>query len=292
MRALAVLLLSLPASAWNGTGHRVIAAIAYDHLTPTAKARVDALLDQHPDRNALLAGDARQAFLAAATWPDLIRNDPRFYDDTRANAQPTPPLAGFPTMARHTNWHYMDIPFSPDGTPLEQAKPPNALTELRRMLANVKQDTPYDLPWLLHLEGDVHNPLHCTSRFLKSQPHGDAGGNSVIVAPGRTLHLFWDDLAGTDITDAYVNMVEADIVAEFTRANGTHPHLGTDPKKWFDEGFALARHDVYTFGPETGSREHPLMLPEGYEANARRIARMRIAIAGFRMAQILNKALK
>src|ERR1700722_2866388 len=127
----AVLYLALPAQAWNATGHRVIAAIAYDRLTAAARAQVDALLHQHPD---LIKLPPRDAFLAASVWPDVIKGDNRFYDDTRADAKPTPLLPGYPSMARHTNWHYIDIPFSPDGTPLQQPKSPNALEQLQRLL--------------------------------------------------------------------------------------------------------------------------------------------------------------
>jgi len=63
------------------------------------------------------------------------------------------------------------------------------------------------------------------------------------------------------------------------------------PKKWVEEGFDLAKREVYTFGPETGSREHPLPLPAGYEENARRVARVQLAKAGFRLAAALNAKL-
>ncbi len=43
---------------------------------------------------------------------------------------------------RHQDWHYIDIPFSPDGTPLEQPKSPNALDQLQRVM---KMLEPYDL---------------------------------------------------------------------------------------------------------------------------------------------------
>lgn len=287
----ALLLLTLPLTpslrAWNATGHRVIAAIAYDHLTPRAKARVDELLKQHPDFANL---PSREAFLAASVWPDAIRNDPRFYDDTAANSKPTPLLAGFPSMARHTNWHYIDLPFSPDGTPLEQPKKPNALVELRRILKEPSL-TAYDLPWLIHLTGDVHQPLHCTSRFTKQLPHGDQGGNLVFVTPGRNLHSLWDGLAGTEISDEFVNRFATGVTAELVRGKGPNPRLSRDPKRWIDEGFALAEHDVYTFGPASGSRENPVELPENYEAGARRIARVQLAKAGFRLAAILNAKL-
>jgi hypothetical protein len=287
-----LLLLALPLQAWNATGHRIVGAIAYDHLTDKARARVDELLKQHPDLKALAA---RDAFLAASVWPDVIKGDNRFYDDTRANAQPTPLLpgftnVGFPSMARHTNWHYIDLPFSPDGTPLEPIPNPNALIELRRILKGADLSA-YDLPWLVHVAGDVHQPLHCTSRFTKSQPKGDQGGNLVFVNPGRNLHAFWDDLAGADTTDAYVNRYAVEITGEFVKARDQQPRLSKDPKKWIDEGFDLAKREVYTFGPETGSREHPLSLPAGYEENARRVARIQLAKAGFRLAAALNAKL-
>src|ERR1700722_14696889 len=86
------ILLSLapPAQAWNSTGHRLIAAIAYDRLTPKARARVDALIRQHPDYEKLLIkaapsdpiARARAAFIAAPVWPDQIKGDPRFFDET------------------------------------------------------------------------------------------------------------------------------------------------------------------------------------------------------------------
>jgi hypothetical protein len=276
-----------PARAWNATGHRVIAAIAYDRLAPKARARVDDLLRRHPDFGTLLPRDPRDAFLAASVWPDVIKSDNRFYDDTREDAKPTLLLPGFPTMARHTNWHYIDIPFSPDGTPLEQPKSPNALEQLQRILKEML--TSYDLPWLIHVEGDVHQPLHCVSRFTKSVPKGDAGGNQVFVTPGRNLHSVWDDAGGNDASNDYVNRFASEITAEFIQKHGEHPRLSRDPKKWIDEGFQLAQHDVYTFGPETGSREHPLPLPADYLAHASQVARSQLALAGFRLASVLNQ---
>ncbi len=281
---LALPLASLPLQAWNATGHRIVAAIAYDRLNAQAKARVDELLKQHPDFANL---PSREAFLAAAVWPDTIKGDPRFYDDTAKDPKPTPLLAGFPSMARHTNWHYVDFPFSPDGTKLEPPKRPNALIELRRILREPDL-TAYDLPWLIHLTGDVHQPLHCTSRFTKSQPHGDQGGNTVYVTPGRNLHSLWDGLPGYDTAEAYIDRQAQAMAAELTRKLGPHPRLSKDPKVWVQEGFAMAKRDVYTFGDLTGTRDNPIALPESYEYRARQISRIQLATAGFRLAEVLN----
>jgi hypothetical protein len=295
------------AEAWNSTGHRLIAAIAYDRLTPSARARVDALIRQHPDYEKLFLQDApadpaaraRAAFIAAAVWPDEIKGDPRFYDETRSNASPTQLLPGFPDMARHTPWHYYDTPYTPDGAEAEAQKPPSALSELNRILPIIgtKADVPptsasnptYLLPWLEHIAGDVHQPLHCVSRFLKSMPKGDAGGNSVyLTGPNRNLHSLWDGAAGRDDSEAYA----VKYIAEAIAANPPSRHQEKKPEKWIHEGFELAITDVYTFGLETGTREHPITLPPGYEANAAKVARQRIAIAGYRLAAVLNERLK
>ncbi len=282
----AALYLALPAVAWNATGHRIVAAIAYDRLTPKARARVDDLLKRHPDYPKLFAGDARVTFIAAAVWPDDIRDDPRFYDDLSPRAQPTPLLPGFPDMARHTNWHYINLPYTPDGAHPEKQAPPNVLSELKRILRQI--DRPYDLPWLEHLVGDVHQPLHSISRTLKSQPQGDAGGNRVFVSPGRNLHFFWDDLPGSDTSDGYVTKFAADVTAQHAA-----PHdLDKNPQKWLEEGFRIARSDVYTFGLETGTSQNPIRLTETYQENAKRVAYARISLAGYRLAAVLNDRLK
>src|SRR5579872_5641100 len=128
---LGALLLALPAAAWNYSGHSIIAEIAYERLTPQARARVDRMIRDHPDYDRIftqgLAGSAkddpaaraRYAFVHAASWPDLILySDHRFYDELAPNARPTPLLPGFPDMMRHRAWHYFDNPISGDGTPV------------------------------------------------------------------------------------------------------------------------------------------------------------------------------
>ncbi|HLH44487.1 MAG TPA: S1/P1 nuclease [Bryobacteraceae bacterium] len=299
-RAWALFLLAHQASAWNATGHRIASAIAYDRLSEKARYRVDALLAAHPDY-ASWSRDApsdprrraRAVFLAASVWPDEIRSDSRFYDDTRLNARPTPLLNGFPSMARHVNWHYIDVPISVGGAPSQPPRAPNALIESRRILKEINkiseiQIKAYDLPWLIHLEEDLHQPLHCVTRFLKSQPNGDAGGNNVYVTPGRNLHALWDGAAGSDSSDAYVNRMAAEMSAAFIQENGLRPRLSKDPRKWVNEGVQLAIHDVYSFGFEAGLRDRPIALTEQYQATARRLARARIALAGFRLAAVLN----
>src|SRR5437870_2613427 len=93
------------ASAWNGTGHMVVAKIAYDNLNDTVKAKLQEILKAHPDhardfQKAVPEGiDADVvAFMIAATWPDLIRS-PRH--PSRKDSMPP--------------WHFIDYPINLDG---------------------------------------------------------------------------------------------------------------------------------------------------------------------------------
>lgn len=293
----AILILTLPAAAWNFSGHWIVAEIAYGRLHPQARVRVDETIRRHPDFEMFIkdapadpAALARYAFVRAASWPDQIRSDVRFYDETHTDMQPTPLLPGFPDMMRHPTWHYYDIPISGDGTPVMQQQPPHLMTELPRLLSELATVNPmqsaYDLPWLVHLVGDSHQPLHATSRYLKSQPKGDAGGNFVFVQGGPTLHALWDNAAAPrDLTYEEVLRYAREITAENPFAD-----LGSlDPKEWMMESFELDKSTVYTFGLETGSKDNPLVMPSGYEQKAKAIARQRVALAGYRLATVLNR---
>ena len=299
---LLIFTLCSPLFAWDGTGHRIIAAIAYDRLTPKARERVDALIKAHPDYATMFlvnapeepAARARAAFIAAAVWADNIKGDRRFYDDTHKDAQPTATLAGYPDMKRHTNWHYYDTPITPDGARKIKAPSPSALSELPRLIDEIGKASEataiYDLPWIEHIVGDLGQPLHCVARILKSMPDGDAGGNKVFVNPGRNLHSLWDGAAsaGRDSSLAYVDKYESD-------ATAAHPpaaRIEKKPKKWIEDGAKVAQAEVYTFGLDTGSREHPVNLPAGYVENARKVAEARMAISGYRLAEVLNQQLK
>src|SRR5450631_3825045 len=146
---IAILALALPAAAWNFSGHWIVAEIAYERLTPRARARVDELIRRHPDFERFVkdapadpAALARYAFVRAASWPDQILSDVRFYDPARADSQPTRLLPGFPDMIRHRAWHYYDIPISGDGTPVLEQQPPHLMTELPRLLGELAKVSP------------------------------------------------------------------------------------------------------------------------------------------------------
>jgi hypothetical protein len=92
---LAVALASRSALAWDGFGHIVVAAIAYEKLTPKAREKAAELLKLNPIYDKWVAGVAdrekhRTAFVLAATWPDAIKSKSAGFQDDGERASNPP----------------------------------------------------------------------------------------------------------------------------------------------------------------------------------------------------------
>lgn len=300
------LILPEAASAWNRPGHRTIAAIAYLRLAADTRGQVDALLRQHPDFARLSEGVPRNdpdfglnVFLRAAEWPDVIReDDPRFYDDARADATPTPPLPGFPDMKTHRNWHFTNQGFSTDGTPVRTEAGPNVLTQLLALQKTLGDPAvpggtrAYNLSWLLHLVGDIHQPLHCTTRYSARHTSGDRGGNSFKLRKrDGNLHSLWDNALTRRQESAELVRLARELMGEI-RPDSAEVAVAADPevsvRHWFGESVALSQYVVYTIGEE---KDGPIRVPRWYRRLAQTIARHRAAMAGYRLAELLARRL-
>jgi hypothetical protein len=296
---------ALPADAWNSFGHMEAAAVAWTQLTPAAKTEATRLLKLNPQYSTWTQGvpeDQRDqvAFVKAATWPDQIKSLKEYHNDGDKNGDvaPNTPEAsqniGYADHFRHKYWHFIDEPFSTDGTALEQPVPPNAQTQVAIFKKTLSDTTAsddkrsYDLAWLLHLVGDLHQPLHATSRFTHAEPDGDAGGNDVKITctkcgSARELHAFWDGLLGPtsappqDAIDAAADLRTVDAGS-------------TDENDWIKESFTIAKESVYA--PPIRGGDGPYKLTKAYQTRSLRIANQRISLAGARIAAILNGAFK
>jgi hypothetical protein len=315
--AVAFVLSSPPAMAWDGFGHMEVAAVAWDAMTPKAQARAIELIKLNPDFNEWIGqgapgGNANKfAFMHAATWPDLIKSDSKYHNDGGHNGDEAPntPAAsqniGYTDFTRHKYWHFIDTPFSTDGFQPRPPGTPNVQTQIaafRQMLPATSTATDnirsYDLVWLLHLVGDVHQPLHATSRFTNSLKGTDAGGNEVVIdcpahvrcLSAKELHAFWDELLGPNET------TPAKVVAASATLPSADPSKASipDEKTWIQESFQIAKTDVYKSPPIVGepTKENESTITQDYEDNARKIAQQRIALAGVRLANLLNEAFK
>ncbi len=303
---LAFLCLVSHAMAWNDLGHMMAGAIAYDRLTPDVRQKVLALLELNPEYAAWVADvpeadKARVAFLRASRWADDIKRDPAYEQDgEQGGNRPSGPYAarniGYADTLTHKYWHFVDLPFSPDHTALVDPPIPNARTQIalfRKTLTSPAASSAlksYDLVWLIHLVADVHQPLHATSRFDEAHLMGDDGGNGVTVCSPpcekqERLHAFWDHILGvsTDMT------IAIDKAKQLPLAD---PQLASieDETVWIRESFEAAQTQVYV--PPIGVGVGPYQVTDGYTAMAQALAGQRIALAGARLANLLNHALK
>jgi hypothetical protein len=310
--ALLVVALNAPAYGWNNVGHMAVAYVAYQKLSPQARRRADALVrlnpkfgswqSQIPGRTS--AADRRMMlFMIAATWPDQIKGDSRYRADgpNGGNLPPDDGTAdrniGYRDRALHKYWHFIDRPFSPDRTPLRDPPAPNAKTQIaafRQVLASDSPDSlkSYDLVWLLHLVGDVHQPLHATARFTRENPDGDDGGNEVRVCNpncGVRLHSFWDGLLGGE--GISINPRPAVTVGRGLPEADAAQAENLNVDDWLTESFDLARSTAYK-NPPIGFGPGPFTLSQAYRDAAREVANRRVALAGARLANILNNELR
>jgi len=297
--------------AWNNFGHMAVGWIAYKHLNPDTKLAVNKLIAKNPSyskwKKSLpgnISNDDRDLyiFMLATTWPDQIKGDSSYQDDGTdgGNTPPTDSGAttnvGYADKARHKYWHFIDVPFSPDNTPLGLVPYPNVETEaavFRQVLASNASSglKSYDLVWLLHLIGDIHQPLHCTSRFTATQTTGDSGGNGVkVCATGNqnctNLHAFWDDLLGP----SNATPLQVAPVAKALPSVTVSP-ADLDVHTWVDESFELAKGATYA-NPPIGVGAGPFQYDQAYAASALSVAQKRVVQAGLRLANILNTEVK
>jgi len=300
---------------WDANGHRTIAAIAYERLRPATRQRVDSLLRHHPDYIAFsrglppgAPGLALEVFQSASVWPDNLRNDPRFYNEAATTPVPTPMLPGFPDMQRHAGWHYVNEPFSTDGTPTVETATPNAFTAIVALTRDLGDPAlpaasrAYNLSWLLHLVGDIHQPLHSVARFSRAQPTGDAGGNRLQVQSGVTprdttnMHSFWDGV----VTRANRGVPDVELARRITdemrSVDNSETRVEYGPlfewtvQDWVKESATLARYVVYSL-PDRADGSPPVRVTPEYQALAEDVGRQRIAIAGYRLANLIEARL-
>jgi hypothetical protein len=300
--ALAVTFLSLTtpaAHAWWDMGHMTVAAVAYERLTPAARARAAALLRLNPNFDKWVRGvpaeeQDRAAFIHAATWADDIKRSSNYQRGSIAqDGADATANVGYSDHLVHDYWHYVDLPFSSDGTPGESPQAPNALTQIEAFRQGLASNSAsddvksYDLVWLLHLVGDVHQPLHATSRFSRGMPKGDQGGNKETVCLaftcGAKLHAYWDGLLGDRGGPS-----DAEAIAATLPSPDATTAAIEDPTAWVLESERLAEQFVYA-GP-IGDGAGPFALTDAYQAEAHRVALQQVALGGARLARLINGA--
>uniref|UniRef100_A0A7S3NEL3 P1/s1 nuclease n=1 Tax=Euplotes harpa TaxID=151035 RepID=A0A7S3NEL3_9SPIT len=286
MKALVVLLIALSSvSAYWSTGHMIISRIAHDDLLKTAPE----VFKQIKEEVRILqqfSKEANHSFVESAVWAD-DNKDIEF--------------------GAFTQWHYVDTPYiMPDfhgETEVENMNVTWAINQMKRTLNNTSvpqfnSDLALSFAWryLIHLVGDLHQPLHASSMYSKMFSEGDQGGNLFLLKfpanPQITnLHALWDacvDQYGS--LYAPLNQTEWSLIGEIAsnltqqtpRSKVADRVRILDEKVWAQESFKFSKDIVYD-GINPNDTPSPQYIERG-----RRFINEQLVVAGYRLSDILK----
>lgn len=241
------------ALAWGPVGHKVVAQIAENQLTPKARAGIKTLL-----------GD--QGLADIANWADSIKGESQWV---------------------HTKgWHFVDIDDGEDYGSIEhddRGDIVTAITEMVRTLKNPgasKEQKEIALKFVVHFVGDIHQPLHV------GRPN-DLGGNSVkinFMGKNTNLHALWD--TGL-ITSQKMNFKD---YADYLQGLAflTEPYdLPEFPFSAVIAEDMSSRKDIYDFSALTNAG--PIKLEKSYLDRNLNSLNERLLTGGKRLSFLLNK---
>ena len=298
------LLLTGGAHAWGPAGHKAVGAVADSLLTPGARDAVALLLADDEEAHGRPSG--RRTLAEVADWADEIRGTPgdrpRWHYDNR-------PVCGSvaSTDAPTSAW-------CPQGDCASAQLP--ALLAVLADDGRTRGERSLALKWVVHLVGDLHQPLHAADLA--------EGGNRIRVAPygkaahrdsgqfggshgtrhghsGESLHAFWDShLVNLALHPEDGDVPDAAVARLLRRARATSAErITATPAQWAAESNRIARDFALNIdGVDCAQRsaldtgdEPRVTLSRAYVAQGRQIVEERLALAGARLARLINAAL-
>ena len=279
LAALLALLPAAPAWPWGQEGHAIVAEIAQRRVSPPVNAKINDLLSSELPN---LKG-AQFSLASVASWADDYRAAK--HDETQ-------------------RWHFVDIPYDRDfynATADCQLDPKygdcivNALARFRTALADCARpaaERAMALKFVVHFVGDIHQPLHDTTAINPDTAADDQGGNLVLVTfvdkfgqpQSSNLHHVWDtDLIMRKVYDwgEYVRLLETD----WLPGKDVVALQAGAPVDWAQDAHKAAQIVAYNFRPDH-------VLDDEYYKDAIPIVDRQLALAGLRLARVLNEALQ
>jgi hypothetical protein len=254
--------------AWGREGHRLTALVAEQYLTPEAKAQIEKLLRAD--------SRSRETLADIAPWADTYRMD-------------------HPETER---WHYVDIPSAAAtfdrmrDCPVSKTDPKSpwrdCVTDRILYFEGRLGDTSLSLEqraialkFVVHLIGDIHQPFHALG--------DDRGGNGIAVAflgssicdaDNCNLHAVWDTsmieqqrLSEQKYTDKLLQEI---------KDNHWERMDGGEPTTWAN----ISHHYAVDALVPNGA-----LLTQEYVAEESKIVDAQLALAGLRIARVLNRIL-
>ncbi|MDH3745698.1 MAG: S1/P1 nuclease [Acidobacteriota bacterium] len=274
------------AHSWGAKGHRTVAQIAENHLSDTARtavrdltgAKTLAMLAAWPDS---LYSESAWGF--ASPWHYVSIDEDKKLEDIMKNAETSlDPDNLIEAIEYLSDVLRRDQEKSRNFADLLACRAPRGSESLDSCRSVKPRDGSTELTalsFLVHLVGDVHQPLHVGRR-------GDQGGNRVAVNwfdEVRNLHSVWDsgmiEKEGLSFTEL-VDFIEAEL-------GGTVDVGESDVRDWASESIAY-RHQVYEVYDRTDRDNHLPDLSWGYKHDHISMVKKRLYQGGLRLAALLN----
>jgi hypothetical protein len=301
--ALSVAVLSTTASAFGDSGHRLVGTLAELHL------RGSRAMDEVT--RILRPGES---LADAAVWPDRIK-DALYEDEDSESFRLAHP--------GHETYHYANLPFQSDHYRADAigARPTDIVQVTRECIRVLRTGNGLftkreALRLLAHFFGDMHQPLHVGNAFVTPRvplafmvPSGPTGwrttlgGNLLVYGPENrfNMHSYWDShIVNLAMGQDDVPTFAARLVKELPPVNSWR--LTGDADTWAaqvaTEGMARAKDVlrgirlVEHLGPDEARRTTPhrwiVEQPVGYDERAAPMVRQQLAVAGYRLAEVLK----
>ncbi|HEU0196533.1 MAG TPA: S1/P1 nuclease [Nevskiaceae bacterium] len=283
-----VLIAAMPSTAlaWGNEGHQVVALIARHYLHPAVRERVDALLQT--DTSPLV----RHNMADEATWADKWREAGGDLDASGHH--------------RTAKWHYVNLELVRPSLswacwghhPLPRGVPASdgtwrscAVDKIDQFEAELRSPatSPNErllaVKFVLHLVGDLHQPLHAADNH-------DAGGNDLrvtgIARRPTSLHHAWDTVFVRDLS-RNPQVLATRLIDRISAVDLQRWQRGT-PADWAWQSYDLAKADAYgRLPPHT--RRGTVRLDAAYVRQAKADVALQLSRAGVRLAWLLNQAL-
>jgi hypothetical protein len=271
--------------AWSDEGHKTTAFIAWEQMSPAAREKAFNIFMSAPedaDLSVFFAQDSRsqetkrrELFMIASTWADIVR-DRKFKNRFE--------------KYHKSNWHYDDTFWTTENGQIKILPNPgeeggvavaklNEFDKVLRSASASDAEKAIALAWVLHLGGDIHQPLHTSARVTEFEPKGDQGGNLFLLTPkdapreqSRNLHSFWDSI------------LRQMIMRKYPAAEMQNRLKPGEFREWQQEGVRLAMTEV--FSPDLIRFEMPSAK---YRRKAYELSEQQLALAGYRLGAMLNQ---
>ncbi len=273
------------AFSWWDKGHMVVAKIAEERLEEGVREQVEQLID--------VIGEGcpdSATFVEAACWLDDIMNRGVLMVKT---------------------WHGHAGPYNIDGFLSEEEEARvflkyngnDGVAAIERSIETLSKkkagrwEKAFMLRVLLHVVGDLHCPMHCIQQYSEAFPEGDKGGVRFNLAgPSelalKHLHGLWDSMVLLDNTGRDIRSLNAEALQSVKELADMITTMYPDyslPEKgnrcvedWAQES--------YNAGLEAYNGIEPNTVPSAaYIEKSRPVACKRLALAGYRLADILNE---